>query len=144
MGDIGMPLFFCVASVSVFTFVSIAVWTEARRKERETYYKAESLRRIAEMPGEGARQVIEMLQGEERTRRASAMGKEIKRLEGMKLGGLINVAVGVALLFFLYGMHPERPVYLVGLIPGLIGVALLVYAMVLAPKPSAASAEPMD
>ncbi|WP_263355985.1 hypothetical protein [Acidicapsa ligni] len=139
-----MPLFFCVASVSVFTFVSIAVWTEARRKERETYYKAESLRRIAEMPGEGARQVIEMLQGEERTRRASAMGKEIKRLEGMKLGGLINVAVGVALLFFLYGMHPERPVYLVGLIPGLIGVALLVYAMVLAPKPSAASAEPMD
>ena len=49
-----MFLFLSVMMVSIFSFVSIAVWTDARRKEREAYYKSESMRRVAEIPGDGA------------------------------------------------------------------------------------------
>jgi hypothetical protein len=52
----------------------------------------------------------------------------------MKLGGLITLAVGIGMMLFLHGMEHEEPVYLVGLIPTLVGVALLVYCFVLPPK----------
>jgi hypothetical protein len=134
----GLFLFLSVVMVSVFSFVSIAVWTEARRKERESYYKAESTRRLAEMPAEGAQQVIAMLQEEERIRQAELRTKEVKVIEGMKIGGLVNIAVGIGLGFMIRGVSHENSAYLVGLIPGLIGVALLVYALFMAPKPTQA------
>jgi hypothetical protein len=37
-------------------------------------------------------------------------------------------------MIFLRALITDAPVYLCGLIPGLIGVALLTYALVLAPK----------
>ena len=129
-------LFLSVLMVSVFSFVSIAVWTDARRKERESYYKAESMRRLAEIPAEGAQQVIEVLKEAERIRQAELRTKEVKMIEGMKIGGLVNIAVGIALGFMIRGTSHENSTYLVGLIPGLIGVALLVYALFMAPKPT--------
>ena len=132
----GLFLFLSVVMVSVFSFVSIAVWTEARRKERESYYKAESTRRLAEMSADGAQHVIAMLQEEERIRQAELRTKEVKVIEGMKIGGLVNIAVGVALMFLIRGTSQETSAYLVGLIPGFIGVALLVYAIFMAPKPA--------
>ena len=132
----GLFLFLSVVMVSVFSFVSIAVWTEARRKERESYYKTESTRRLAEMPAEAAQQVIEVLKEEERIRQAELRTKEVKTIEGMKIGGLVNIAIGVALMFLIRGTSQENSAYLVGLIPGLIGVALLVYALFMAPKPA--------
>lgn len=123
--------FLSIGTICAFTFVSIAVWTGTRQNEREAYYKAESLRRIAEMPGEGARQIIEMMREEVRQ-------QERKKVEGMKLGGVINIAVGIGLYFMMRGMGGLGGLgglALVGLIPGLIGVALLVYALLLAPRP---------
>jgi uncharacterized membrane protein (GlpM family) len=52
----------------------------------------------------------------------------------MKLGGLITAAVGIGVIVLLRGLEHEEPVYLVGVIPLLIGLALLAYAFVLAPK----------
>jgi Flp pilus assembly pilin Flp len=128
-------LFLSVLMVSVFSFISIAVWTEARRKEREAYYKAESLRRVAEMPGDGAKYVIEIMREDERIQQAKLFSSEIKRLEGLKIGGLVNIAVGVGLFCLIYFTSENKGAACVGLIPGLIGVALLVYATVLAPRP---------
>jgi len=127
-------LFLSVVMVSVFSFVSITVWTEARRKEREAYYKSETLRRIAEAPGECGRQVIELMKEEERIQQAAAHNKEIRMIEGMKIGGIINIAVGVGLGIFLFSLGGAESPYLVGMIPGLIGVALLVYVWLFVPK----------
>ena len=53
----------------------------------------------------------------------------------MKLGGLVTAAVGIGVMVLLHGIaNDEGPVYLAGLIPLLIGLALLAYAFVLAPK----------
>jgi Flp pilus assembly pilin Flp len=129
-----MFLFLSVVMVAVFSFLSVAVWTEARRKEREAYYKAESLRRVAEMPGEGAKYVIEVMKEDERIHQARQFSNEIKKLEGMKIGGLVNIGVGIGLFCLIYFTADSKGAAFVGLIPGLIGVALLVYAVFLAPR----------
>lgn len=65
---------------------------------------------------------------------------KIRRREGMKLGGLITLAVGIGLMIFLAVVEPDKPVWTVGLIPVLVGGALAVYALFLAPKSSPQSA----
>ena len=56
------------------------------------------------------------------------------RRECIRLGSLVTGAVGISLMVFLRGVAHEEAVYLVGLIPLLIGVALFVSAQFLAPK----------
>jgi hypothetical protein len=116
-----------VGSIALFSFLAVASWSDARRKERETYYKSETLKKIAESSGEGAKAAIELMREQEK----SAVKR---RLEGMKLGGLITAAVGIGVMVFLHGVEHEEPAYLVGLIPLLVGVALLAYSVLLAPK----------
>ena len=117
-----------IGSIALFSFLAVASWSDARRKEREAYYKSEMLKRLAETSGEGTKAAIELLHSEER--RAA-----IKRHEGIKLGGLITLAVGIALMVFLKAVANEDPgAYLAGLVPALIGAALLVYTYVLAAK----------
>lgn len=114
-----------VAIVVVFTFVTFAVFFESRRKERDAFYKAETLRRITEASGEGAKSALELMREDDRLKRINAR-------EGMKIGGVINLGVGVALMIFLRVLLSDNGVYLCGLIPALIGVGLLVYVYFLA------------
>jgi hypothetical protein len=119
-----------VGSIALFSFLGVASWSEARRKEREAYYTAETLKKIAESSGEGTKSAVEYLQEQNRNARQ-------RRIEGIKLGGLITAAVGIGLMVFLRGVEHEEPVYLVGLIPLLIGFALIIYAFALAPRAEA-------
>ncbi len=119
-----------IGSIALFSFLAVASWSDARRKEREAYYTAETLKKIAESSGEGTKSAVEYLREQNRNIRQ-------RRLEGLKLGGLITAAVGIGLMAFLHGVEHDEPAYLMGLIPLLIGVALLVYAFALAPRPEA-------
>ena len=116
-----------VGSIALFSFLGVASWSDARRKEREAYYTTEALKKIAESSGEGAKSALEYLQEQNK-------GQLRRRLEGMKLGGLVTAAVGIGVMVLLRGLEHDEPVYLAGLIPLLIGVALLAYAFTLAPK----------
>jgi hypothetical protein len=125
-----LALFIPIVSViCVFTFVSIASWADARRKEREAYYKSETLKKIAESQGPGATSALELIREEERI-------AVRRQREGQRKGGLVAIAVGIALMPFLwFVLDPgDKAVALVGLFPMLIGVALLFYSYVLAPK----------
>ena len=118
-----------VGSIALFSFLAVAVWSGTRQRERETYYKNETLKKIAESSGEGAKAAIELL-------REDRKPTQKRSIEGMKLGGLITSAVGIGLMALLHGLEHEEPVYLVGVIPLLIGLVLLAYAFLLAPKQS--------
>jgi uncharacterized membrane protein len=122
-------LFLSVASVALFSFIAVAVWSTERRLEREAYYRGETLRKIAETQGAGGSSVIEFLREEEKTAAR-------RRREGQKLGGLITVAVGIGMTILIWAVNRDEPepVYLAGLIPLLIGLALLSYAYFLGPK----------
>jgi hypothetical protein len=116
-----------VGSIALFSFLAVASWSEARRKEREAYYTSETLKKIAENSGEGAKSAMELL----RERQKNIVKN---RIEGVKLGGLVTAAVGIGVMIFLHGIANDEPVYLAGTIPLLIGVALLVYTFLLSPK----------
>jgi hypothetical protein len=113
--------FLSIGAIALFgIFLPVAVWIEGRRKEREAYYRSEMIRRITEASGEGANAARDLLFAEERVR-------QVKRLEGLKIGGLVNVGIGIGLGAMLWTLAGPHGPYMVGLIPFFVGVALLIY-----------------
>ena len=96
-------VFLAVASIALYSYLSINSYVNGRRKEREAYYKNETVRR---------------------------------RLEGTKLGGLITTAVGLGLMIFLGIANDDSHLIgvAIGVVPLMVGLALLLYAYRLAPK----------
>ncbi len=122
-----MFLFLTIAAIAMFSFIAVASWSDARRREREAYYKSETIKKLAECQGGGTGSVLELMREQDR--------KEAQRVrEGIKLAGLITAAVGVAVIPLLRGIVRDEPVFLAGLVPLLIGAAMLFYAYELAPK----------
>ncbi|HLH44108.1 MAG TPA: hypothetical protein VKV74_14065 [Bryobacteraceae bacterium] len=172
--DLAVALGWIGCAVALFSFLGVNAWVNARRREREAYYKSEAikkiaelrepppepvlsalrealnpppqppspwamataqarefyrhetLKRIAELKGPDADAVLAVMREEER--RAARRARE-----GLKLAGLISAGVGAGLFIFLQAIEPDKPVYLAGLIPLLVGAALLAYAFVFAP-----------
>ena len=116
-----------LATIAVFSWLAVASWSDARRREREAYYKSETLKKIAETQGTGPAAALELIREDER--RAAR-----RRQESHRLAGVITIGAGLGLGIFLRAIELDEPIYLVGLIPGFIGVALLLYSYVLAPK----------
>ena len=120
-------VFLSVGALALFGFLAVASWAGARSGERIAYYKNEMLKKLADSPTESANSALAYLTEEKRLAAR-------KQREGQKLGALTTAAVGAALMVFLKGIIPGEPVYLVGLIPLLIGAAMLLYVYAMAPK----------
>jgi len=123
LGNFGMWVFLSVGAVALFAvFIPVTTWITSRQKEREAFYKADTFRRLVESSGEGAKAALDYLREEDRLRR-------VKAREGLKIAGLICVAVGAALVALLRSQHD--PSFLVGLIPAAVGLAFLSYVLFL-------------
>ena len=127
--DVAVFIFLAIGAIALFTFLSVATYAGTRQAEREAYYKAEMMKKIAETSGEG-NPALDYLREQERFKAA-------KRLGGLKLGGLINTGVGLGLMIFLKALIPDTPIYLCGTIEVFVGLALLIYAFWLAPERTA-------
>jgi hypothetical protein len=44
----------------------VATWASERRKEREAYYRSETIKKVAELQGTGSQSALEVLREEER------------------------------------------------------------------------------
>lgn len=121
MGQLAGPffgfLFLSVSVVALFSFAAVASWSNARRKERESYYKNEMLKKLSETQGSGAGAALELLREENRI-------AATRRQAVLRIGGLVTAAVGLALLIFLRALIRDEPVFLCGLVPLLPGLAL--------------------
>jgi hypothetical protein len=124
MHDLFPFAFLSIASIALFSFLTVSSWTDGRRKEREAYYKAETMKRLTEAQGNGAATVLEIIREEERI-------MVRRRRDGTRLGGLVTVATGLGLGIFLHAVVSEAPVYLIGVIPLLVGAALMVWSYLL-------------
>ena len=78
-----------VVIVGGLTFVTVAHWLDTQRKEREAYYKSETLRRITEASGEGAKAAIELMHQDARLKR-------LRSREGLRFPALSTLAPELA------------------------------------------------
>jgi hypothetical protein len=121
--DLGQGL----QALAFFGFLAVVAWLRNRKDERESANRHEIYRKMLESPGGSADAVRAFMhQDEERV--------EQREIDNGRLGGMVATAVGVAFTMFLYGLRPERPVFLLGLLPLLVGVVLLINASVLAKR----------
>ena len=116
-----------VGTIATFGFLGVAAWANARRRERESYYRSEVLKKLAESGHDGSSAALEMFREQQRTTVRN-------RLESQRLGGLILAAVGLGLMALLKGVASHPGAWLSGLIPTLVGAVLLIYSYVLAPR----------
>lgn len=124
-GNMGMWIFLSVGAVSLFVvFIPLVTYLESRRKEREAFYQADTLRRLTESTTDGAKAALDLIREQARLER-------IKTREGLKIGGIITAFVGIGTVALLNEIGGPK---LAGLIPLLVGVAMLVYVYVLAPR----------
>lgn len=129
--------FLSIGAICIFgIFLPLASWFAHKRKEREAFYKAETMRRITESSSDGAQTAIEYLR-EEDLRRAW------HEREGIKMTGLILICVGAGICLFMWRlMGNGHGPWLAGAVPGMIGVAQIVYVYLLAePLPPLKSRE---
>ena len=119
--EMGPQFFFLsVAVTASLSFVAVMVWLGQRNKERQQYYRTETMKKIAESGSAAA--AIEYARELDRMARARSR-------DGMRLGGLISMAAGLGLIAFVSGVEePGERVHLVGLIPFLVGLVLFLFA----------------
>ena len=115
--------------IAGIAMIVLIVWIGERRKEKENLHRSELLRKIAESQGDAAQKVLEMI-------RQQDYEAQVRRREGLKLGGLITSAAGIGLIVLLAMLERGEPVWTVGLIPLLVGAALIAYVLFMAPKPN--------
>lgn len=109
--------FLAVASVALFTMIAVSSWADARRRERESYYRNEMLKKLAEAQGAGVEAALQLL-------REDARLEAIRKRQDMRIGGLVTLAVGLGVMIFLHALIHGAPIYLCGPLIMLIGVAL--------------------
>ena len=124
--EVAVFVFLAIGAIGLFTFLAVASWAGARQAERSEYYKADMMKKIAEVGGERS-PALDYLREQERI-------ASVKRLGGLKLGGLTCVGVGLGLMIFLKALITGAPIYLTGTIPFFVGLALLAYAFWFAPE----------
>lgn len=121
-----MYIFLAAGAVALFTFLAVTTWSENRTKERTVYYQQETYKKLAEASPERTELILETIRRE----RQSAYQK---MLEGVKLGGLITALVGVGVAVMLWVLAGVK-VAVIGVVPFLVGVAMLVYVFLMAPR----------
>ena len=120
-------LILIVLGMATLAFVVVVAWMDQRRKEREAYFRHETLREMALREGDAAAEVVRMMREEE--------WLQVRRYrEGLKLGGCLALGLAVGLWFYLKLRQPETLNYLVSIFPALIGAVLLLYVFFVAPR----------
>jgi hypothetical protein len=119
-------IFLSFVVVSVFSFLSVAVWTGTRHQERNDFYRSETLKKLAES---GSAAVIEYLREEERLKEARQSVQREHTVEAHRLAGLILMVVGGTVLVALKYLVSGEPVYLFALVPFGIGVVFLAMSL---------------
>jgi hypothetical protein len=113
-------LFLSVAVTAGLSFVAVMVWLGNLKNERTQFYRSETMKKIAESGSAAA--------ALEYAREIERMGAGRTR-SGLRLGGLITMAAGTGLMVFLHEIERQEPIYLIALIPMLVGGVMFLFSL---------------
>lgn len=129
-----------VLVIGLFTFLSIAAWAKARKREREAFYRSELRKTLIEKWGGGSpEELVNLLRDDAKNAElrqlldVSGEGKQNgarRRRDGLLLAGLITTAIGVGMLVFLRTLPTRDAVSNIGIIPLIVGVAILIHSFI--------------
>ena len=133
-------LFLAVVIVATLTFVSVIVWVEARRKEREEFYRFEFRKRLVEAGTMDADAFASLVRYEQELALRSARQKIL-------VAAAIFLGIGIGACFGLQFISGS--IWKLGFIPAGIGVCMLVVGLLagkpnLGPPPLGTFPEPGD
>ena len=126
LAAVALWVFLSVSAIALFTFLSVVAWVDCRRREREAYYRSETLRRMADLPGATPETMLVAIREQE-----VQVDRRVR--EVLKVAGLITAMVGIGTVVFLQFLV-GLPVSLSGVIPFLVGLSLLIYVYAMAPS----------
>ena len=128
MHDFGLFFFLGAGAISLFSFLSVAAWVEARKNERINSERMALYRKLAESPTEAAQLVLAHIREEDEQRAAEARAASHRSRRDSLQGGAIVLAVAVGLGFFLKMISPASGVWTVSTIAGLIGLTIIAFS----------------
>lgn len=126
-------LFLAATVVASLTFVSIVVWSENRRKEREEFYRFEFRKRLVEAGKMDAASAASLARYEHE------LGQQQGR-QKLLVAAFVFVGLGVGACFGLRFIGGS--VWMLGFIPVGIGLSMLVGGLLFAAKPKPGPAPP--
>lgn len=119
-------LFLAATVVASLTFVTVIVWAEARRKERQEFYRFEFRKRLVEAGKMDAASFASLVRYEHEL--VMRQSREKVLVAAFVIGG-IGVGTCIGLQFV------GNSIWMVGLIPVSLGLSMLVYGLFFAAKP---------
>ena len=118
----------------VFAWTSVTYWISARATERRMRERYALLKHLSERPAESVQVVLEQLRQDDAREEERLRAKAAVMRRGKLEGGFIMLVLGAALGLFLYNLVPGGALWMIGLMPALIGVVLVVSTWFEPPK----------
>ena len=89
-----------ISIVAVFGWLAVHEWVESRRKEREVFYRSETLRRFSES---NQPDMLTRFLAEEKAARHEM---RVQQRETLRLAGLVTMMAGIGLGVMVAGIAP--------------------------------------
>jgi hypothetical protein len=142
LGTVSMLTIPVIAIIGAFTVAIVRIITEHRREELAQRERIAAIERgidPSKLPSLGGGNGGG---GAAYDRWGYRNGSSLRRAQGLMIGGLVTLASGVGIAVFLYGIESDHKAWAVGLIPMLIGVALLAGAAIIWPRGNGSAMRP--
>ena len=137
MGSFPVFLFLSASAVSLFSFLAVASWSDARRRERESYYRYEMVKRGAESQGSSMDSALQLMAAQDLELLREKEGIEMGHSQSaLRVNGLVVGALGLAPLAALPWLSYNATALVFGLLLAFVGVALFAGSYGLKPAAS--------
>jgi hypothetical protein len=108
-----------VTMLGLFAFLTVSAWASNRRAQREMELRYELYRLMVQHPGPETDAVRALLAKDTQQHQNAARARA-------RAAGLVVLSVGLGFGIFLYYIAPQKPAYLLALVPTLVGAAMLI------------------
>lgn len=122
-----------LAIVGAFSVAIVRIVTQARLEELARRERIAAIERGVD-PAKLAPLPVSALDDEPETWTMSQFDRDRRRSQGLMIGGIVTLAVGIGLMAFLSVIEDHGNAWAVGIIPATIGVALLLSSFLVRPK----------